>query len=328
MISMIIAKISRIKKKVIKKKVIKKKRILFIYPKRALSRGNAAIHSGWVEECKNVFIIDFWGQGWGEYTLGNLYKKINEFKPDYIYLTNKYRYRKWLPDLSSIKNVPKIFVEVDTLKALRTSSFYEQFDYVYCRMPHWGAAARWPNRTTCHPKKFKLRISNMDTWIETPQFRWSIAEKNINIDKSIKRKGINFVGAYESRGKTYTHREYLKKILEGVVTFGPEAGKRLNQKLYYEFLNRSSALLCPSESGYGNYVPAKIYEYAASGAAILTNCDLIGNGLADLDKVVIRYSSIDELIDKLNMDFKPYHSLSAEIMRNHTHTKRYKEIFV
>ena len=89
----------------------------------------------------------------------------------------------------------------------------------------------------------------------------------------------------------------------------------------------ASALVCPTESVYGDYVPSKIFEYAASGAAVLTNCDLVRYGMKDLDEFVINYKNWDDLEDKLDMNFKPYHNIARDVLRNHTHIKRYKELF-
>ena len=49
--------------------------------------------------------------------------------------------------------------------------------------------------------------------------------------------------------------------------------------------------------------------------------------MADLDEVVIKYNGLEDLREKIKMDFSPYYDKAREVMKNHTHEIRYKEIF-
>ena len=111
-----------------------KKRILFIYRKKDLKNFNRELHTGWIQDCKDVFTIKMWGKGFGRTTKKSLLKKIAQFQPDYIYLTVRTRYRGWLPNLRKI-SVPKIFVECDTWRYHACDEWYKQFDKVYSRQP-------------------------------------------------------------------------------------------------------------------------------------------------------------------------------------------------
>ncbi|MFP4418814.1 MAG: hypothetical protein ACLFSB_16255, partial [Chitinispirillaceae bacterium] len=74
-------------------------------------------------------------------------------------------------------------------------------------------------------------------------------------------------------------------------------------------------------------VPGKILEYLASGAAVLTNCDLAGYDMADLDRCVVKYNDAEHLKSLLTMDFSPYYEIAFEALRAHTHRVRYRELF-
>jgi hypothetical protein len=49
--------------------------------------------------------------------------------------------------------------------------------------------------------------------------------------------------------------------------------------------------------------------------------------MEDLDKVVIHYTDLKDLREKLKMDFTPYYNKAREVIKNHTHKIRYKELF-
>ena len=103
--------------------------------------------------------------------------------------------------------------------------------------------------------------------------------------------------------------------------------KKKEKTLYYNILANASSLVCPTECNFGNFVPTKILEYAASGAAILTNCNLISYDMKDLDEFVIHYKSLDDLEEKLKIDFTPYYGKAVKAAKNHTHKIRYRELF-
>ena len=92
-------------------------------------------------------------------------------------------------------------------------------------------------------------------------------------------------------------------------------------------LHTASALLCPTESNYGAFVPAKFFEFAASGATVVTNCDYVSYGIPELKGKVIDYTDLNSLEALFDMDFSKYHYKASKVMRNHTHKIRYKELF-
>lgn len=154
-----------------------KKRILFLLRKYDFL--NRRRRTDWVNDCSKNYDIDFWGHLISETSIQNLRNKIDGFKPDYIYLTRRKRYKAydgrlkervyWLPDLSLITNVPKIFVEVDTWMYPSSDPWYTQFDQLYRRQYDWG------------------------DWEGIPLFKWSVPEASFLHTKS-KRNGIYFVG--------------------------------------------------------------------------------------------------------------------------------------
>ena len=307
-----------------------KKRILFIFNKdRANNYSNKLLHSDWANDCSNDFRVKFWGLGFGDTSLKALKNKIDSFKPDYIYCTLRgiFKSGNWLPDLTSIK-VCKIFVECDTWHWPRNDPWYEQFDKVYCRQPWWGKSSQKYNKLLGSEELFNEKLRNAISWEETPLFRWSIPEKCLNKDKEAKRNGIFFIGratmpAYESRIDMYNRFKDKIHFKPGINEL-----KMIEGEKYWELLKSASALVCPTESAYGDFIPAKIFEYAASGAAIITNCDLDRYEMSDLNQVVIKYEDWNDLGKKLQMDFSPYYNKSVDVMKNHTHVLRYKEIFI
>lgn len=288
------------------------KNILFIYNKSFLESHSRHIHSHWVVDCQNNYNIEFWGKDFvqdKDLTIKALKRKIDRFKPDYIYLTGrkKYMFKKskknmcWLPNLSDIKNVIKIFVEVDSYRYSTSDEWYRQFDKLYCRNNKWV------------------------DWKNIPILRWSVSEiafPNKNI--SINRKGIYFVGTIDNR--PYWYRRKIRDLLFNKINFCT-----VYPDEYWNILHSASALVCPAEGRIHKdveyYVPAKLFEYLASGAAVLTNCDAIESGIENLNDIVIKYKDLNDLNDKLDIDFEPYYNKAIEIMRNHTHRVRYKELF-
>jgi len=300
----------------------KKKKILFIYGKKD---GKSIpfkqnIHTDWVEDCKDMYDIQYWGKGFTKTSIQSLKNKIDSFKPDFIYLTMRERYKikllepeYWLPDLTNT-TVPKIFVEVDTYKWDRNDDWYNQFDQVYCRQSWWGY--NFYDSKYIVNQEVKKRSS---TWQKVLLFRWSVP-KIAFPERKNKRRGIYFMGAVTRPGykdrKNMWHR-FRKKI---------HFRKELTTK-YWDMLKRSQAVVCPSESDYGTFVPAKLFEFAASGAAVITNCDYVSYGMPDLKGKVIDYTDLDSLEALFKMDFTPYYGKAAEVMKSHTHKIRYRELF-
>ena len=274
------------------------KKILILTKKVGFDTGSKSPFSRspfrWIDDCKSNYIFDYWGEGLTDTSLKNLKNKIDKFKPDFIYLTLRKKYRKWLPDLSSIKNVPKIFVEVDTRIYDAKDSWYKQFDILKCRCPWWN------------------------NWNKVPFFRWSVPEKAFSTEKT-KRKGIFFVGNMDH--SIYAKRRELKEMFSEYVNF------TTNFINYWDTLHKASALLCPTESLSGDFIPAKLFEYLASGSAVITNCNLDRIGIPEIGEYVICYSGVEDLKQKLHFDFVPYHNRAIELMKNHTHRIRYKELF-
>ena len=308
-----------------------KKKILFIYKKvgsQSLYK-STNVNCSWLIDCSDDYEIYNWGKGISEdYSLNNLKKIIDSFKPDYIYMTMRKKYEKWLPDLTHIK-VPKIYVEVDNYAYNYNDSWYKQFDKILCRQPIWGKHHRKfyidENKLSgdiISLKDYKVILNNLLSWEKVPLFRWSVPEKAFMFSKNIKtRKGIYFVGRMKK--EIYYARNLMKKIFRSKIVFR----KGIKKDNYWKLLASASALICPSESNFGTFVPTKLFEYAASGAAVLTNCNLKRYQVEDLDKVVIHYANWKDLNRKLKMDFEPYYNKAREIMKNHTHRIRYKELF-
>lgn len=295
-----------------------KKRILIILEKADLERIKTSNRPilGWINDCKINYDFDYWGKDFSDISLFGLKAKINEFKPNFIYLTQRKRYyvsewlpdfspmtqrkisEKWLPDLTSIKNVPKIYVEVDNCYYNVDDSWYKQFDKVYCREPSWNG------------------------WDKIPLFRWSVPEIAFPT-KKIKRSGIYFIGKIYGHAtyNPYSMRQKLKSIFSDRIKF------IIRHNSYWKYLKKASALLCPTEHYFGNYTPNKLLEFLASGAAVITNCDFNQAGIPELEEFAIKYSSIRTLKHRLGRDFTPYHDKAVESMKNHTHRVRYKELF-
>ena len=299
---------------------------------------NHCLHSDWTNDVLDMYDVDFWGLGFGDISKNSLYDKIKKFNPEYIYLTIRDIYMKdhnkqstwisWLPDLSNI-NIKKIFVGCDTQQYHRNDKWLNQFDEIYCRQPWWGYGGREYSTVLGDKNLYKRKLLNAKSWKREKLFRWSISDKTI-IDQDYKvRKNILFIGRTDS--PMYKYRRKMKIRFNDKVIFLPQSGKMddvLSQKEYWDAMRSASALVCPSESCYGDFVPAKIFEYAASGSAILTNCDLVRYNMSDLDQVVIKYKDWDHLEYLIhNTDFTKYYNLAKEVIKNHTHKIRYKELF-
>jgi hypothetical protein len=181
---------------------------------------------------------------------------------------------------------------------------------------------KYIKRSASNSASFYQKITiRSSTWNKIPLFRWSVPEKAfVFSDNSVDKNGIYFIG--DARKKIYPTRSEMRKKFSGIINF---VVCKLDD--YWKLLAMASVLVCPTESSFGDFVPTKLFEFSASGAAILTNCDLIGYNMQDLDKVVIKYTTLDDLREKLKMDFKPYYGKAREVMKNHTHKIRYKEIF-
>jgi len=307
---------------------MKKKKILFIYKAKNIDSYNGEINSGWVEDCKDIYDIQFWGKGFTNTSLQSLKNKIDNFKPDFVYLTMRKRYA-WLHDLTNMK-VPKIFVEVDTWAYNSNDDWYKQFDKVYCREQQW--IVRDDSIRLLKTKGFnsrfgknikKIILKNCSTWENIPLFRWSVPDIAFPTKEEIKtnkREGIKFIGNYQK--STYVVRKKISEIFKDHIWFGKITGKN-----YWDNLKKSSALLCPTESNFGDFIPAKLFEFLASGAAVITNCQVERHGMDELNDFLIKYIDLDDLKQKLDIDFTLYHNKAIEIMRNHTHKIRYKELF-
>ena len=297
------------------------KKILFIIKKPLTKESSVKqqIHNGWVDDCRKIFDIQFWGKGYTNTSIKSLQNKIDSFKPDYIYMTKRKNYFKWLPDLTNIK-VPKIYVEVDTYKYNAVNLWYTQFDKVYRRS--FFDINSYVRRT--HNDIGKKIKKNISGWCNAQIFKWSIPCEYICSVNGM-RHGIYHFGAVKRRGYKYrklVYDTYKSKDGVGVVDYH----KALDGS-YWSRLYRASALLCPTESDYGDFVPAKLFEYLASGSAVITNCDLVQYGCPELEKYVIKYKNIKDLKSKLFMNFVPYHGKALKAIRNHTHIVRYKELF-
>lgn len=293
---------------------MKKKKILLILKKKHLKESNRE-HSSWVYDCSHQYKFDFWGKDITDTSIESLKAKIDQFKPDYIYMTLRQRYFKfdkkthefndgWLPDLTKINNVPKIFVEVDSWRWDHADPWYSQFTELYCRQPQWG------------------------NWENIRHFKWSVLKKNFPT-KQYHRKGINFVGTWKAIA--YMNGVFIENVYpqrEEICNNFPEICFSMDKaKHYWEKLFSSSALICPKESFIGDFVPIKLFEYLASGSAVITNCDMDKAGLSSMKPFIIQYGSIDELKEKLSVDFSLYHDRAIPLMREHMCEIRYRELF-
>jgi len=297
---------------------MKKKILVLLRAKdiRKTKEKNSAIWR-WVEDCRKDYEIKFWGRDlsvdgnyslWGgEFTekqmLFELKKKIDVFKPDFLYLTQRKEYLHWLPapnqnrllDFTSI-TVPKIYVEVDSQYYDVNDPWYKQFDVLKCREPSFNG------------------------WDKVPLFRWSVPEISFPVKPS-KRKGIYLIG--QIREQIYPERKQLKRLFYKHIKFK----KNIYSSIYWEMMHNASCLVCPTESVFGDFTPAKLFEYLSSGAAVLTNCDFKKAGIPELEQFAIKYKNFKDLITKLSMDFTPYHDKAIPSMIEHTHRIRYKELF-
>jgi len=295
------------------------KKILFITKSSCLGNNNKSLHFGWTREYGNV---EYWGKGFTNTSLQSLKNKIDSFKPDFIYTTMKNKYKYWLPDLTTIK-VPKIHVEVDTCYYDANDPWYKQFDKIYCRQAIWNQKNIQYNKLLETKKEFRLKLKQANTWINTPVLHWSITKKFF-IKPPQKRKYIRFVGNYKK--PQFLYRKKLQSLLrESHCEFVKISG--INK--YISLLCSTSALVCPTESNYGDYVPAKLFEFLASGAAVFTNCDLKTYGTPELKKYIIKYNSIDNLKYKLkHTNFTNYYNKAIKIMKErYIHEIRYRDLF-
>ena len=294
-----------------------KKRILVLLRAKDViktKRKNSAIWR-WVDDCRADYDIKFWGRDlsvdgtfslWGnkftkKHMLSSLKKKIDIFKPDFIYLTQRKEYETWLPDLTNIP-VPKIYVEVDSQYYNVNDPWYKQFDILKCREPSFNG------------------------WDKVPLFRWSVPEKSFPVGHA-KRNGIYFIG--QIRDEIYPKRKQLKRLFYKNIIFK----KKIYNSVYWKIMHNASCLVCPTESVFGNFTPAKLFEYLASGAAVLTNCNFKNAGIPEMEEFIIRYKNYarapgrKDMRIKLSMDFSPYYNKAIPLMREHTHRIRYKELF-
>ena len=277
---------------------MKKKRVLYILNKPLSTFKSNRQHTNWVSDCKETMTIRFWGKRIIQDTsvLG-LRNMIDSFKPDYIYLTVRKRYEDWLPDLTSIKNVPKIFVEMDTWNYSPKDPWYKQFDILKCRCPWWN------------------------DWAKVPFFQWSVPEKAFTcVEDTNERSEIYFIGQW-LKGK-YPSRVKISRKYKDQIKFC-----KVERQAYWDLLHKANALVCPTESKFGDFIPAKLFEYLASGSAVITNCSMNRAGLSELKSSVIKYKDLDDIQNKLNLDFTKYHNKAIDVMRQHTHIKRYKGLF-
>jgi len=273
----------------------KKKKILYILDRPLYKFTSNRQHTNWIYDCSNMK-FKFWGKRTSDdLSIRSLKNKIDNFRPDYIYLTVRKRYEDWLPDLTSIKNVPKIFVEMDTWKYSSTDPWYRQFNILKCRCPWWNG------------------------WDKVPFFQWSVPEKSF-AKKEVKRDNIYFIGQWKKR--KYPMRVAISRKYGDRIKFFKIEGDE-----YWEVLHRAGAVICPTESKFGNFIPAKLFEYLASGSAVITNCNMHRAGLGELKSSVIKYKDLNDIGNKLDIDFTRYHNKAIEVMRQNTHIKRYKDLF-
>lgn len=277
---------------------MRKRRVLYILNKPISTFKSNRQHTNWVHDCSVCFDIEFWGKGINkDLSLSSLKNKIDKFKPCYIYLSIRKRYEDWLPNLSSI-SVPKIFVEMDTWHYSPNDSWYKQFDILMCRCPWWNG------------------------WDKIPFFPWSVPNKAFPTKKDTRcRRGIYFIGQWLKQ--RYPTRKAIKRKYSDVIKFC-----RAEKNRYWELLHSANIVICPTESSFGDFIPAKLFEYLASGPAIITNCDIKKTMIKDIDDKVILYKEIEDIPEIIkSIDPVKYHNKAVEIMRNHTHLKRYSELF-
>ncbi len=296
---------------------MKKKKILFIYkkPQSEVGLWKQQIHISWVESCKNMFDVQYWGKGYTNTSLKSLQNKIDSFKPNYIYMTMRKRYTDWLPDLMNIK-VPIIYVECDEYKYYSTADYYKQFDRVLCRQPVWGMNPKVEKivGVTCRAK--------IDSWEDVPILKWSVPLKRLRKESKRKKGRSLFIGKIWRRGYS-TRKDMYEHFGKDELRFKKIFGQEYWNALYY-----ASKVVCPTESDYGNFIPAKIFEFLAAGPAVLSNCDLTWYGCPDLDKCIIKYKDIKDLKKKLQKDFIEYRGIAYNIIRRkHIDQVRYKELF-
>jgi len=274
------------------------KRILFLYDKRYTTHKNAKLHLEWHKYLKDEFVVQYWGKNFkNEFTQEGLDKMIDKFKPDYIYCTIRTRYRKWPIYFNKIQ-IPKIFISVDSYKYKRSHRWYKNFDQVYTR-PVVGTGK---------------------SWITTPVFMWSIPEQQIQrVDPKLRIRDIGFSG---------TGKSHVYPIRQAIADVGIRNTPINNPKEYWNYLRSHRALVCPTESSVGDFLPGKFFEYLAAGAAVITNINLEKYGLEEFDDKVIRYKSLNDLRTIAKMDFEPYYEKAFDLLRaKYIDRVRYKELF-
>ena len=316
---------------------MKKKILIISHNYDVFSSKSNRQHITWVHDCCKDYEIDGWGPAgpkehqfssgpYGVPNLKSLMRKIDSFKPDFIYLTLRRRYDSWLPDMSSIKSIPKIFVEVDNLFYNRNDDWYDQFTHLYCRQPWWDKKLIHATDKDRKSDEFKLVMSNVKTWKNVPHFKWPIPESRIDILKTlgkVKRVGAFFVGRLHHKRNFYLARQSMAKRFKGKVDFVEAKGPA-----YWDMLYGAESLVCPAEHRFGGYVPQKLFEYVCSGARVFTNCDLERYGIKDVSDIVVRYNDWDQLDSFLEKSDSPDIEKIIDVMSEHTHRKRYEEIFV
>ena len=153
-----------------------------------------------------------------------------------------------------------------------------------------------------------------------PLLRWSVPEQKIEFVKD-RPHNVGLIGT--GRKGYYPTRFKIRQELKSV-----SCGEILKPDIYWNSLRSYKALVCPTESIRGNFLPGKFFEYLTSGAAVLTNADLDYFGVPEFNDLVIKYSDVDDLAGKLDMDFSKYHEIAFDILREKfTDRVRYREVF-
>jgi hypothetical protein len=301
-----------------------KKRILVIASKDPVIKCGNRQHFSWIKDCRKIFNFDFWGPGFSDTSLKDLERKIDQFKPDYTFSTLRRKY-SWMPNLSSIKGPCKIFTEVDTFYYNPGDKWYDQFDLLVCRQQKWGKKSqKYNHKMKMSLSEFNTRCKTSKKWKKIPLLMWSVPEISFKRYKK-PRRGVWFYGKSNRRHGCYQDRRDLRvKLYQEKLC----KWSRDNTSNYWRLLARASGLICPTESNFGDFVPQKLFEFVASGAAVFSNCDVFGFGAAKIGQVMIKYEDTSHLIKLLkSVDRQTYYDRSDAIMREHTHRNRFKKLF-